>query len=340
VHVQLDPAAARGKSAEDLAPELKVALWYSALAMHSERDARDGRASFQHAADRVAAVRRVIDWREALNHVVGVRTCDPLVGLRPDAQLEMQPVRGGFIAGDAESLEIACAFGRRQAGHTNIVAGHVDQKGVRKQQVRVNHVAQKVMAHTKREMDAVEAVAGQHRQIAPPELRVAEPGQVLDVAGKQARHAPDRIGRRLDSRTVQAQRRQRVVHRGGDAISQFKRRVCQPARIGARGEHPVRAERHQGQRLGSVRNWSARQSLEGRAGDGRVETRQHHADSIEGCLFEAGNPGHPEPVVGQSFAQLGLSPGNRARTGHRIDLVTDNGDGSRLAQWGLLDSLR
>src|SRR5206468_5984131 len=125
--------------------------------------------------------------REAVDGVVDVGAVRPLEGVGPQAKLEMQAAPRGFFADEAERLQVAVALRLVDPDGADAVAGNGDEERIGKVEIRVAELPREVVAEAEGEVDAVEAVADQHRQVGRPEGPVMEPALVLDVAGEIGR---------------------------------------------------------------------------------------------------------------------------------------------------------
>ena len=92
-------------------------------------------------------------------------------------------------------------------------------------------LVEEVVADAEREVEAVEALRGQHRQVRRPHLAVVEPGLVFDVAREQPRDAADGVGRPLQDRASARPARRSDPRRGA------RGRPVPAARRSARAGH-------------------------------------------------------------------------------------------------------
>ncbi len=196
VQVDLHFAAGSLDAFEDRAPELVAALGDAAFAVDAEGDAADRGAGAQQRGQGVAAIRPVGFGVESLDGVVGVRAVLPLVAVHPEAQLELEAVGGGLLADEAQGFQIAVALGVRQVHGAHVVAGHRKEERVGEEEIRVGDAAQEIVSDAEAEVEAVEAVFGEHGEVARPHLAVVEPGLVFHLAGEEALNAADGIGGR------------------------------------------------------------------------------------------------------------------------------------------------
>jgi len=124
VHVDLDDAwfavrrACGRDRLEERLPEGITAFGDAALAVDAQREAGDLRAFLEQERERVAAVGGVDLRRESGDVVVGVRAVCPLVGMGPDAELEVQAAARGFSGDEPEGFEVALALAGWRAGST------------------------------------------------------------------------------------------------------------------------------------------------------------------------------------------------------------------------------
>ena len=238
VHVDLDLAAAGGDAVEDGLPELVAAFFDAALAVDAEGDAADRRAGFQQRADGIAAVGAVRFRGEPFDGVVGVRAVDPLVAVHPEAELEIDAAGHGLLADELQHFQVAVALGVGELRDAHVVAGDVEQERIGEEKIGVGDAAQEVVADAEAQVEAVEALGGQHREVARPHFAVVVPGLVFDVAGEEAGDAADRVGGALRKCCLDGEGGGRV---GGvaDAVGKFEEGVDQAARVVAGGEQDV-----------------------------------------------------------------------------------------------------
>src|SRR5215831_21229234 len=111
MHVDFDPTACALDAFKYDAPEIVAALGYPAFTVHPEGDPLNRRAGFQQQSQSVTAIRAMTLGREPLNVVIRPRAVGPLVGMRPQAKLEIEPAPGGLFPDEAQHFEIAIPFG-------------------------------------------------------------------------------------------------------------------------------------------------------------------------------------------------------------------------------------
>ncbi len=200
VHVDLDGAAGGGDGFEEGLPEGVAALGDAALAVDAEGEAGDLRAGFEDGGEGVAAVGGVGFGREAEDVVVGVGTVGPLVGVGPDAELEVEAAASGFGGDVLEGFEIALALAglERWVYTDGFVVGDVDEIGVGEVKVVAGNSAGKVVAEAESEIEAVEAGKGEGVQVGGPEGAVVEPGLVFGFGEEGTGYAADFVGGGLD----------------------------------------------------------------------------------------------------------------------------------------------
>ena len=321
--MQVDPDAtpAAGDAIEHRPPEVPAALGHAALAVDAEREPADRRALLQERADRIPTVRGVRLGRESLDRVLGVRAVDPLVGVGPQTELEVEAAGHRLLRDEAERREVALALLVGELRHAHVVPGDRYEERVREVQVRVRYVAVVVVAEAERQAEAVEALRDQHRQVATPELLVVEPALVLDLAAEQPRHAADRVGGTPDDGCLETERAERIG-RVLDAVGELQHRVGQPP-----GVRPLRrdaglgrgAAGHEGERFGPLGDpnvsGDVRVSAACEVHDGPV--RAHELRSID-------DTGHPSEC-GERGAQLVDRPRDGWRSDDGTARVSDDG---------------
>ena len=118
----------------------------------------------------------------------------------------------------------------RQLRHAHLVSRHIEQKRIRKQKVRIGHVADEVISDAESEIEPVEALRRQHVEVLRPHRPVVVPRLVFHVAREQPHHAAHFIGRPLDRRLNCGERRHRIA-RIAHHVRQVGQRVDQSARI-------------------------------------------------------------------------------------------------------------
>src|SRR5205814_2232203 len=108
---------------------------------------------------------------------------------------KIQPARTRRIADKAEHLQVALSLAIRQFGDTDVIAGYRDEERVGEVKIGVRYLAKEIVGHPKHQAEAIETLRGEHREVRFPQLPIVEPGLVLDFAGDDTSHGPDRIGR-------------------------------------------------------------------------------------------------------------------------------------------------
>ncbi len=186
--------------------------------------------------------------RQAGDHMVGFRAVGPLVGVGPKPQLELQAAPRRFVADEAQHLQVPVPLGVGQVGRPHVVARDGEQERVGEVEVGVAQPVRGVVAEAEGQIEPVEALGDQHRQVAPPEVAIVKPGLVLDGAGERTHHAADRIGGPLGPELRRMQRRGRIVghprprarsgHRPGPAHPR-RWRPAPPADPGFRNRSPA-----------------------------------------------------------------------------------------------------
>src|SRR5262249_13323396 len=160
---------------DDGFPEGVARLRNAALAVDAEGDAVDGRAGLEEGPESVPGVGGVVGVGESLDRVVDAQIPGPLVAVGPEAELEMEPARRGGVADEAEGLQVPGPLLVRQAGGPDVIAGGRDQERIGEVEVRVADLAEEVVADPEGQMEAVEALRGEHGEIPLPERAVVEP---------------------------------------------------------------------------------------------------------------------------------------------------------------------
>jgi hypothetical protein len=223
------------------------------------------RALLQQHRQRVAAICRVRLLRQPFDAVIRMRAVGPLVSMRPESQLEVQPARGGLRGNEFQRLQVHLPFAiaelnRRgqhssvrssQLHHAHAVPRNVDQIWIGKVQVIARYAPGKVVLKPEREAKPVESARYQQIQIPQPEILVVEPRFVLNFTAKIAPDAPHFIGRPLQNWLRQAQRGSRV--RGKPhSLRHLEQTVNVAAHIAARNKcrrHSGELSRRQSKRL-------------------------------------------------------------------------------------------
>jgi hypothetical protein len=117
--------------------------------------------SLSRSGERVAAVGGVDLRREAGDVVVGVRAVGPLVGVGPDAELEVQAAARGFGGDELEGFEVALALAGLERGLDVdlLVAGDLDQVGVGEVEVVAGDAAGEVPAEAQEKLKRLKRAA-------------------------------------------------------------------------------------------------------------------------------------------------------------------------------------
>ncbi len=327
VHVDLDGATTRGDTLEDGFPELVAALLDAALAMHAERDAADLWHLLQEQPHRVATIRPVRLGGEPLDGGVRVWAGVPFVAVHPQPELELQAARRRLARDEPQHLEVAVALGVGELRHAHVVAGHREQEWIAEDEVCVGDVGEEVVADPQREVEAVEALPGQHREIRGPHLAVVEPGLVFDVAREQARDAADAVGRPFGHWPAHRQRSHRVG-RQACPIGELEKRVGQAARVMAAGPHPLaRLAERERIRLGDRPRTGVPKR---RRGGRKRQARREDAEPRGGRICGSRVHGRRDAALGERAHQLLDRPSHRRRRRHRGGGIHDDGNRPRL----------
>ena len=72
---------------------------------------------------RLATIGRVRFGRQSFDMMLRVRTVSPLIGVRPDAELKIEPAQRGLIDNELQGFEVAIALGVVERDSVNVVAG-------------------------------------------------------------------------------------------------------------------------------------------------------------------------------------------------------------------------
>ena len=206
VHVDLDDArltirsSGGGNGLEERLPEGVATLGDSAFAVDAQCEPGDLRAVLEDGSEGIAAVGGVGLRREANDVVVGVGTVGPLIGVGPDAELEVHAAPRGLGGDELQGFKIALAFAGLERGLNVdlLVAGNFDQVGIGEVEVVAGNAAGEVPANAQRKVEAVEARGGKRVQIGGPEGAVVEPGLVFDLRAESAENAAHLVGGGLD----------------------------------------------------------------------------------------------------------------------------------------------
>ncbi len=98
VHINLHPPPTAGHALKQRFPKLVTAFCDAAFAVDAKGYSADRRAGAQQRRHRVAAIRRVRRGRKAFNTIIRFWAVNPLIGVRPNAQLKMQAPPGCLLA--------------------------------------------------------------------------------------------------------------------------------------------------------------------------------------------------------------------------------------------------
>ena len=246
VHINLDGAAAARDSLEQRLPEIVTALGYAALAVHTHRQTLDLRTFLQQHRQRVAAVIRMRIGSESFDAVIGIGAVGPLVGVRPDSQLEVQSARRGLRGNEFESIQIHLPFviaehnRRRQhravrrgkLHHVHAVPWNLEEIRIRKVQIIVRDPLREVIFDPERKTEAVEAARRKHVEIPDPEIAVVEPRLVFHFTAEVASHATQFVGRLLQDRLRHMQRNARIGSER-NALREFQQPINVAAHVTA-----------------------------------------------------------------------------------------------------------
>ncbi len=318
VHIDLDLATAGGHAVEHRLPELVAAFLHTTLAVDPEGDAAHRRAGLQQCAHRIAAVGPVRVRGEALDGVVGMRAIDPLVAVHPEAELELHAASHRLLADEAEHLEVAIALGIGQLRYPHTVAGNIEQERVGKEKVGVRDAAEKVVADAETQVEAVEALGGQHGEVVRPHFTVVVPGLVFDVAGEETGDASDRIGGAFRNGRGEGERA------GGvgsvpDAIRQFEEGIDQSTRVLSDGEHDVATGHFCGTERQALVHGRRKSPLVAGGDDAEVV----------GCLRDTVDDAPLDATGSERAGQFSGSPATGRRRCHRVSGIEDDGGGTR-----------
>ena len=239
MQIELDwPTRAPG-ALEDHPPQLVAALADPALAVRADGQAGDVRTLLQEERQGVTAVRPQPLGREPFDPVVGVGAVRPLVRVGPQPELEVQAAARRLVADEAQHLQVGVTLAVGEVRRAHVVARDREQEGVGEVQVGVPDPRREVVAEPEGEIEAIEALGHEHREIGGPELPVAEPRLVLDVAAEKAHAAPNGV-RGLAADLDAGQRRARIV-REGHAIRKLGQRIHVAARVSGLDDDGVAA---------------------------------------------------------------------------------------------------
>ncbi len=211
VEVEAHGSARSDDAVEDDLPEVPAALRHTALAVRADREPADRRAGVQERLDRLPAVRRVVLGIEPLDREGGVLALVPIEGVRPHPELEVEPASDGLIRDEPQHRQVAFSLLVRELRDADTGAGDVHQERVREIQVGIRDPPREVVAQPHHQVDTVEPLRDDHREVSPPERLVVEPRLVVELAREQPSHAAHRVRGALDDRLVELDRLERVV---------------------------------------------------------------------------------------------------------------------------------
>ena len=162
--------------------------------------------------------------------VVGVGAVGPLVGVGPDAELEVDAAACGFGGDELEGVEIALAFAGLECGFDvdAFVAGNLDEVGVGEVEIVVGDAAGEVVGEAEGEGEAVEARGGEGVEVGGPEGAVVEPGLVFDFGAEAAGDAADFVGGGFDDRGGEMES-ENGGSLGADAVGELEEAVDEAA---------------------------------------------------------------------------------------------------------------
>ena len=105
--------------------------------------------------------------------VVGVRAVGPLIGVGPDAELELEAAAGGLGGDELQSFEVALALPGLEGGLDVdlFVAGNLDEVGVGEVEIVAGDAAGEVIAEAEGEGEAVEARGGEGVEVVVQKAR-------------------------------------------------------------------------------------------------------------------------------------------------------------------------
>ncbi len=256
VQVETHPAAGSHHAVEHRPPEVPAPLRDAALAVGPDRQPTDRRAGLQQGLERVAAVLGVTLWGEPLDRVSRIGALEPLVPVRPQPDLEVQPTGDSLLGGEPQHLQVALALLVRELRDPNTGAGHVHEERIREVEVPVGHVPGEVVPEPDHEVDAVEALRHHHRQVATPEALVVEPGLVVLLTGEEAGDASHRVGGPLDDRCVDPEGREGIRCQL-DTVRELEHGIDEPSLVRTTREEEgstVRTARDEAEGLGHRRD--------------------------------------------------------------------------------------
>ena len=223
--------------------------------MDAHGDALDLLAVLEDEGERIVTILGVGLGGEADDVVAGVWAIGPLVGVRPDAELEVHAAARGFGGDELESFEVTLTFAGLQRGLDVdlLVAGDLNEIGVGEVEVVASDAAGEVIAEAKGEGEAVEACGGERVEVGGPEGSVVEPGLVFDFGTETTGYAADFVGGGFDAWLGELQLEHGQVARV-DAFREFEdgiRHAAYVAACGKQGEIIMAAgEECRGFRLG------------------------------------------------------------------------------------------
>ena len=105
--------------------------------------------------------------------------------MHPKAELELHAASYGLLGDELQHLEIRVALAVGQLGNAHVVAGNGHQERISEEEICVGDLPDEVVADAQRQIETIEPVRRQHRQILRPHLAIVVPGLVFHVAGEE-----------------------------------------------------------------------------------------------------------------------------------------------------------
>ena len=224
-------------------PERVTLLRHAAFTMRAQSDASNSGAGLKQRVQRIAAIRRVSRFSQAQNAVRGIGRFIEIPRVSPETKLKIEAAIGRRRADVLQQAEIAVAFFIGQQNRLlvedlrdadlDLITGNIQEKWVRKVEIRIANFVHEIVTDSKTEVQPIETMRGQHRQIIAPRAAIVEPGLVFHLADEGLQHAANAVRRLLHDSRLNLQRRLDrflVV----SAVRQFEQRINNPARIAAR----------------------------------------------------------------------------------------------------------
>src|SRR5690348_938570 len=222
VQIDFNPSSACGYSLEDGFPEGVAWFRNTAFAVNTKYHAADRRTLLENRPQSIAAIRGVIFRCQPADGVVGVRAVGPLIRVRPQPELKIEPSLRGRVRSEAQHLKIAVAFGVRQSYGAHIISGNRHQEWIGEVKVCVGDVAREIVSETESQRETIEALPRQHRQVLFPEGAVVEPRLVFHIALKAPADRAYLVGRRFRYSSLDADTLQHIVRRTFDKIRKLQ----------------------------------------------------------------------------------------------------------------------